>query len=55
MTIPQCSQVVVGAFLTQFAGLSPTSSLRDGSMPVPRFWSLGRVPLRGVNPEARMP
>ena len=40
-TIPQCSQVVVGTSLTQLAGLSPTSSLRDGSMPLPRFWSLG--------------
>ena len=39
MTIPQCSQIVVGTSLTQLAGRSPTSSLRDGSMPVLRFWS----------------
>ena len=32
-TIPQCSQGVVGAERTQLAGRSPTSSLRDGSIP----------------------
>ena len=34
-TIPQCSQGVVGTSLIQVEGRSPTSSLRDGSMPLP--------------------
>ncbi len=37
-TIPQCSQVVVGASLTQLEGRSPTSSRRDGSMFLLRWY-----------------